>query len=236
MKKLLFLLIFLVAFLCVNLVSASADSYRISDESSMLGGSLYTAEESLKSAYEATRVKFFVYIHEGYVSESRMQSSFSISDDSDAVMLEIEKSGFTYYYELYLYGRAWDLISFEVSDEILDDPSLYSSIKAGDLSLGISIFAELCKDAILDAKKAAGARAIFIPIVIGIISGASGVGIVVYRYKKKLKAPSYPLSKYVNLNLVYSDDSFIGSNVVRTRISSSSGRSGGRSGGSRGRR
>ena len=63
------------------------------------------------------------------------------------------------------------------------------------------------------------------------MAGGTAFGIVLYKYKKKLKSPIYPLNRYANLQLDYATDHFLGSSVTRTRVSSSRG---GRSGGSRG--
>ncbi len=44
--------------------------------------------------------------------------------------------------------------------------------------------------------------------------------IVFLSYKKKKRAPSYPLSDFTDLQLTYRSDIFIGSHVSRVRIQS----------------
>ena len=238
MKKLLVLPLIIFAIMSVITSNVSADGSRIYDPDGCVSNELYSLENALDEATEATRVEFFVYIHsDGYAGESRMLSYFNAKDTDDVVLLEIERIGSTYYYELYTYGDAYALISDSDADYILDYDGIFFSIKGGALAEGIRCFATVTSDVISSSRKSAKMSAIIWPIVIGIAVGAITVVCVVVKYKRKLKSPSYPLSKYASLNLTYSDDSFIGSNVTRVRINTSSGGGGGRgSGGSRGRR
>lgn len=57
-------------------------------------------------------------------------------------------------------------------------------------------------------------------IVIAVIAATIAVVAVIIRYKKKLKAPIYPIDRYASLSLFARRDDFIGSNVTRVRISS----------------
>lgn len=65
---------------------------------------------------------------------------------------------------------------------------------------------------------------LLISIIGAIIAVAITVTIIVMRYKKKLKAPIYPLEKYASLDLSHRNDRFIGRTVTRVRISNSSNR------------
>lgn len=238
MKRLVLALLIFSALLPALIITSSASRQSpIYDGDSLLSSDTQTIESALNSAKEATRVEFFVYIHsDGYASEYTMLSEFGVSDSDDVVLLEIELDRSVYYYELYTYGDAYSLISDSDADYILDTDEVYYNIKSGNLAEGILAFTSVTEEVLISARNAARISAIVWPIVIALISGGIAVTVVVVRYKKKLKSPSYPLSRYANMNLTYSNDAFLGSNVVRTRISSSSGRSGGRSGGSRGRR
>ena len=57
-------------------------------------------------------------------------------------------------------------------------------------------------------------------IIIGIVAAVVAVVIVVVKYKKKLKAPIYPIDKYASLSLVGSHDNFLRRNVTRVRVTS----------------
>ncbi len=45
--------------------------------------------------------------------------------------------------------------------------------------------------------------------------------IIVYKYKKKLKAPIYPVDKYAQLSLADSRDNYITTTVTRVKVASS---------------
>ncbi len=237
MKMLLTISLLLASILSAICISANAKEGRTYDPDGRLGQNISYIEEALSSASEATRVEFFTYIHsDGRVRESSMLSRFGVSEDDDVIILEIELVDSTYYYELYTYGDAYSLISDSDADYILDYDDVYYSIKGGQLANGITAFVSVCSETITSNRESARASAIIWPIVIGLLAGGIAVVCVIVKYKRKLKSPSYPLSKYATLNLTYSDDSFIGSNVTRVRINTSSGGGGGRRGGSRGRR
>lgn len=58
-------------------------------------------------------------------------------------------------------------------------------------------------------------------IVIGVVAGVVAVLAVIISYKKKLKAPIYPVDKYCTLELIDRRDDYIGSTVTKVRIRSS---------------
>lgn len=237
MKKMIIISIAISVFLTLFTLLPMAEESRVYDPDGLLGSELSEIEAILESAKDATRVEFFVYIHsDGYVSEYSMLSHFGVNDSDDVILLEIELFASVYYYELYTYGAGWDLISDYDADYILDYDDVFYSIKGGELVDGISAFTSVTTDVIVENRESERISAIVWPIVIGLLAGGGAVIFVVVKYKRKLKSPSYPLSKYATLNLTYSDDSFLGSNVTRTRINTSSGGGGGRRGGSRGRR
>ena len=57
-------------------------------------------------------------------------------------------------------------------------------------------------------------------IIIAVIAAIAACVAVVVRYKKKLKAPIYPIEKYARLDLSARRDDFINRNVTRVRVSS----------------
>ncbi len=61
-------------------------------------------------------------------------------------------------------------------------------------------------------------------IIIGLAAAGITVGIIVAKYKKKLKAPIYPIDRYASLSLTAHSDEFLSSNVTRVRVSSSKSR------------
>lgn len=143
------------------------------------------------------------------------------------------------YYDLYTYGTANSRISDRNADRILDDRDVYNNLKAGNYIAGCSAFASLTADIYMASSSASQSRpslvkCILISLLISVVIAGIVAGVVFYGYKKKLKSPIYPLSRFAQLKLTVSHDTFMGSSVVRTPIStgSSGGSSGGRSGGS----
>lgn len=211
--------------------------------------------DDLLSAAEKTQV-------EAAIAEARAQGGISYAvlildgsnvknslhermKEEDSVVLLITKEAGVFYYEMFTYGRADRLLSDRRFDKILDDPSVYDTIKGGDLAEGILSFLSLTSDALLSAEEAGDGPSLGSVILVSALLAAAvaggGVGAVVYRYKKKLKAPIYPLERFAALKLADRSDTYITSHVTRTRIASdhsdgSRSHSGGGGGGSRGRR
>ena len=57
--------------------------------------------------------------------------------------------------------------------------------------------------------------------VIAFIAAIVACAVILYRYKKKLKAPIYPTDKYASLSLSHAEDNYIGTTVTRVRVASS---------------
>ena len=57
--------------------------------------------------------------------------------------------------------------------------------------------------------------------VIGFIVALITCIVIIYKYKKKLKAPIYPIDKYAQLSLSDSRDNYITTTVTRVRVASS---------------
>lgn len=233
--------ILLIITLALGAFSVSAESVtkRVYDKADILSDTEYESlEEKLADAEVRCGVSIRVYIDTTYyVNEDKMLSDLGMSYSSDLIVLSIEAVGGSYYYELFAYGDGDKYLSLDDSDEILDDGRVYSSIKSGAIMTGATAFADLTSVMLTENRVAAKNTHIFLTVMIPLATAAIVIAVIVYKYKKKLKSPIYPITDYASLNLGYSDDSFIGSHVSKTRIQSSSGR-GGRGGGSgsRGRR
>ena len=240
MKKLVSISLTIVS-LCLIIASVTvlsfADSPRIVDELDYLTQSQKSLlEDELSSAEERTGIKFRVLIRDAeYVSEYEIQRKLGV-DDTDSVILLIEDMGYEFEYEMFTYGDAYSDISDSDADDILDDSTVYS-IKQGKLYEGALRFVSITADRILENRFATKIFVIVCSVVLTLLAAGGSVGFVIYKYKRKLKSPIYPISDYAKLYLDFSTDNFVNSFVTRTRVASSSGR-GGRSsgGGSRGRR
>lgn len=56
--------------------------------------------------------------------------------------------------------------------------------------------------------------------IISVVATIVACTIIITRYKKKLKAPIYPVDKYAALSLAGARDDFLGSTVTRVRVAS----------------
>ncbi len=242
MKKAVAILIIAIALVFGNLLVSFADS-----SEKELYGNLLSEEEktvvrsALDKAEEETGYDVYVYVSDSIIGASdALLRIFGIGEYDDAVILHIVKYSDSYYeYMLYTYGSAAKLSDSSV-DRILDETDVYRNIKSGNLAEGIVAFAEVLAEEKASSDRSALITVIIISSVIALCSGGATIGIIIYKYKKKLKSPVYPLSKYANMDLEHSSDNFLGSAVTRTRVGGSSdgsrGGSGGGGGGFRGKR
>ena len=235
-----FLLVFTLIFAAFSLSVFAYDS-----ESTTIGepvfhddGFLTESERArvihaLTDAQEKTGLRFGVLLCEGQsdggVYHDRIKSE-------DSVLLLITREGGIYYYEMFAYGEAYDVLRRK-ADAILDNDDVYDNIKSGNFVKGITAFVSLTTNAYLpdpNAEAKHTVRAILFSLLLAAACACATAGAVVYRYKKKLKAPIYPLDRYARMNLVDRGDTFLTAHVTRVRVSSpsnSSGGGGGRSGG-----
>ena len=240
MKKIyLYLVIFTLLFTFLA-VKSLADERRVCDNDGLLTAEEKVAVESaLSEAEERTGFKFRVYAVDSQVYSGESDLVFDEFGlyDTDCVFLFVDR-GFDgrFEYELFTYGEAYGDLSDSSVNLILDHQSVYGNIKSGRLYEGLLAFADLTAEEILFARQSALITVIAVAVVLGIIAGGSATGIIIYKYKKKLKSPVYPLSKYANMTLDYSTDNFLGSSITRTRVSSSGSRTGGGGGGGGGSR
>lgn len=240
MKRVIFSFLVLLAIIPAFLIKTSADTRRIYDEDGFITGDVTSLEDKLAETERLCGVAVRVYLYDtdssGFYTYTELLARFGLSTRDDVILLVITEEYSSYYYELITYGRGYSLISDSAAERILDDSGVYS-IKRKDFENGIAAFSSAVSQEIMSARRRADTARVVIPIVIALIAGGVTVGIVVYRYKRKLKSPIYPLSNYARLDLHVSRDDFVTSHISRVRVNTSSGGGGGGSrGGSRGKR
>ncbi len=61
---------------------------------------------------------------------------------------------------------------------------------------------------------------LLIGAIVGAVIGGTTIGIIIYKYKKKLKSPIYPLDKYASLDLnrFACQDLFLRRTVTKVRV------------------
>lgn len=197
---------------------------------------------TLNEAQEKTGYHYGVLLYrsryDGGARHNRMK-------EEDSILLLIWEEFGEYRYELFTYGEPNREITDREADSLLDADEVYDNIKGGHLADGICAFASLSAEAAIPDPNAAAkrtGRTVVISLLLALACAGGAAFAVVYPYKKKLKAPIYPLDRFARMKLVDKGDAFITSHVTRVRVSSPSnssggGRSsGGGNGGSRGSR
>lgn len=259
MKKVIYLVLFLSLLLSVFAYPASANESTEDYTSTLIDrdDNLTTAEEQrisekLRWAEAETDITFIIGLYnisEGIPSGERVISNLGLDINSDDIVLLIIEVGnrgpgtsfmqgySPNYYEMFTWGVANTVITDDSVDSILDHSDVYDNIKGAKFCDGAVAFVEQSVGCIKSYRRGI----VFAIVIATVASAAVAVGAVIFTYKKKLKSPIYPLSKYANLELSEHTDVFLGKTVTRTRINTSSGssgggRSGGGGGGSRGRR
>lgn len=241
-RTLLFTLLLITAFISLVVLASAGTEYIYDPHGLADSVDRAAVATAFESAEDESGVALRVYFNDGtknyYLDDYDVGTKYG---NSNTAVLLIEKMYYGgYEYELFTYGDAQNYISDTAADAILDNAIIYNSIKNGNFEAGILKFAELTASAVNEGRRSAKTTVIIVAVVLALLSGGTAFGVVFYKYKRKLKSPIYPLSKYATMNLEYSSDNFLGSNVVRTRVKSSSGGSssggGGFGGGSRGRR
>ena len=237
-RRLLSFFLIIVVLFAVASVSASAETSYVYDPD----GHLSTSERDAIDSYlvELNNASYISY----YLVISDYESDAYEHRYGDNVTLWVDPIGNTgtYEYELIVYGYADSAISYSESDLILDDPTVYNNIKAGNISVGATRAFLLVHTAAHGDLRADNwlLKTIITSLLIAIVISAIVCGIIIYKYKKKLKSPIYPLDRYARLDLIPTDsrDIFLHKTLTRVRINNgSAGGSGGHGGGgSRGRR
>ncbi len=238
MRKSLIFTIFLLVLALSFSVVALAGGDRIVDAR---GKDSFTEEElealnaALAEAEERSGYKLYVYISSrgeiGYDTADDVSRIFGVDSSDDAVILHIVKNNYSDpEYGIYTSGDAEDLSDATI-DRILDTEGVFHNIKSSRLYEGIAAFSKAVPKEKEQFEKNSLTAVITVSVILALAAAGTTVGVIVYKYKKKLKSPAYPLSKFASMNLDHSTDTFLGSAVTKTRVASSSGRSGGRSGG-----
>ncbi len=63
-------------------------------------------------------------------------------------------------------------------------------------------------------------EAIIISAVLAVLTAAGVVFAIVYRYKRGITSPIYPLENYTRLTLTYKDDRFVDRRLTVVKVSS----------------
>ncbi len=219
-------------------ISASGADTAFSEQRIYDMAGLFNADEIAKinslclSKTEKSGAGYFVATTDGYYNGEHFLYDFGYSSNDDIILLVITKEGSTVYYDMYTYGNAWDKISDNEVDAILDSDDVYDNLKGWNLEEGTLAFINYSERAY--SGWFGFGRVVIWSLIIALVIAAICAGSVVAQYKMKTRPTNYPLEHYTKLSLKESDDIFIGKNVTRVVISSSSGGSRGGGGGGRG--
>ena len=251
MRKIIFLLLALLLFSALTLTVFASSSTVVRDHGNMLSATeLETLENDACNCRFGDLSRYLVTYGnmDAPLPDDVLLRRLGLTWDSDAIVLLVREYNGVYYYDLYTFGRATDMLSDEVVNNILDDPTVYSSLKAGNVYDGYLAINQRWHRAVSDYEQSAkllaeqkAARAPFMALLFalifgGIAAGCAVLGVFLF-YRRRVHGEIYPLDRYARLNLTDRRDIFMGSFVTRTRVqSSSSSGSGGRSGGGGGHR
>ena len=243
MRKLTFLLTLLLLLICLCLPLSAAEegsaTLQVYDNADFFTDEQEARLEQIPCTHD---VAYFVVTSGSKMSDYQVANRCGIGSEPPAIVLVIDRTDDTYYYEMFVFNRADKMFFESESEAILDDPTLYNAIKrAGDLELGCTRFFELCTNEVNEWHFSRPLWILLIAAIVALLAGGFTVLGVFLHYRKKRHGESYPLGQYTNLQLTESRDVFTGSHITRVRVQSNSGgggRSGGGgfSGGSRGRR
>ena len=158
-----------------------------------------------------------------------------ISTSDNVVLLVINTYDVTELcYDIYTYGDAMYKISDTEIDRIVYHKEIYDNLKANRAYEGSVAYFKYAAKAYNGHLPAPFSRIISVSLIIGTAVAFMSCLFVFIAYKTKQKSTKYPLDRYASLSLTEQHDVFIGKNVTRTRVQSSSG-GGSRSGGGSGR-
>ena len=217
-------------------------SVRVIDLAGILSAS---EKEELELAAQEAEVasghlhRVFISDDEDGFYDSRILSELDLSYTDSVTIIFVEREDGVLYYELITYGNANEEISEAESGRILDDDTVYTNIKGGNVATGVKRALSLSTVALSGALRKSFIEAFVPALIVGLVVALIFAAVIIVSYKRKLKSASYPLERYTNMRLNVSHDTFLGKFVTRVKIrsnSSASGRSGGGGGGSRGRR
>ena len=244
-KSILMLAVFLLLPAVLLTIPAAAEDQRVIFDN---GGFLNTDTEEELTALalekaEETGCDFYVVTHEmrheddEYWGEDFLEDE-GLSENADIIILIITLDDGTYYYDLYLYGDAWDKVPKRERNYLLDHDEVYDNLKGGRLKAGIIAFLNVGAE--LYEGENAGYEAyeksfhvkllIFSLIIAAVLAFVACFG--VYKsYTAKKKSVDYPLEHFAKMDLKDKEDIFAGSFVTRRVIQTNSGGGGGGRGG-----
>ena len=181
-----------------------------------------------RQAEEETGTRFLIATTGSMLWGQDLMSEIGRSQSESTVILIVTRGSWDdeYYYDLYTYGKADRKIKDSEANAMLD--AVYADIKGGRLAAGLTMYLDMMQDA-LAFNWTAG---ILLGLIAGVCTGGICVGVVVFRYRSKVRSQIYPLDRYARLDLTERSDSFQGSFVSKTALPRSTGGSG-RSGGGR---
>ena len=191
-------------------------------------------EEKAKGLFKSYDAEFYlvtvdIYRYTG--EDFCYENGIDMDTDNVIIMVINASDPKELYYDIYTYGNAYDKISDSEIDHIVYHDEVYGNLKSNVAFDGAMAYFNYSSKAYGGHLAAPASDIIVTSLLIG-VAVALIVCISVYaNYKTKEKSVKYPLSKYAKLSLTEEHDIFVGKNVTRTRIQSSSG-GGGRSGGS----
>lgn len=196
--------------------------------------------EALLAATEAAGVPVCAYVfaseigydgHVEYFGEDFL-AEHGLSQNTDLILLVVAVTYFEVYYDLYLYGDAWNRINQKERDYILDDSRVYNNLKNARFADGLCAYASVSAEAYTGRLGVSWKLILIVALIVGAVAGWLSVKSIAASYKKKNPSQSYPLDRFAKLELTRERDREIGKFVTTTIIST--GGHGGRGGSGRG--
>lgn len=242
MKRRGLLFVILCALLAVGLLLPVSGAAQPPEQTVFDRADLLTAQEeaNLNSLAQQkcaqANCAFYVATHRVPVGVSSYSSKYigedfledhGLSENGEIVLLIITLDRGVYYYDLYLYGDAWDRVNSKERDYILDDDDVYDNIKGGQLEAGVSAYLNLSAQAYAGRLGVSYGIIIFVTLCISLLIAFLACFGVYQSYKAKKKSVDYPLDQFAKLKLTDHSDVFAGSFVTRRVIQSGSGGRGG---------
>ena len=169
--------------------------------------------------------------HVEYVGEQFL-AEHGLSENDELILLVVAVTYFEVYYDLYLYGDAWDRINQKERDYILDDSRVYNNLKQGKFADGLCAYASVSTEAYAGRLGVSWRLILILALIVGAVVGGLTVKSIAANYKRKNPSQSYPLDRFAKLELTHERDRELGKFVTTTIISTNS--HGGRGGGGRG--
>lgn len=246
MKRIFACMMLTVLLLGVLTLGAGAEQYpeyvvSVTDKDDLLtDADEQRVNEALLAATEAAGVPICAYVfaseigydgHVEYFGEDFL-AEHGLSENNDLILLVVAVTYFEVYYDLYLYGDAWDKINQKERDYILDDSRVYDNLKNARIADGLCAYASVSAEAYAGRLGVSWRLILIGALIIGAVVAWLSVKGIAASYKKKNPSQSYPLDRFAKLELTHERDREIGKFVTTTIISS--GSRGGHGGGGRG--